>query len=216
MSLENPNIESDRNLQNAYTILDRGDRYRNNERKNDGDLNADEMSELKYTKPLSVMDELRAAKASGDTAWIDRAQSAADQKYSVHNVKKWTSHAADFVPVIGSAKMVYESMRGTQVGTGTSISGWQRAVHGATGAAFLAADLTGVGALGSIAGKALARGGVKVGERMMTKAGEEAVINTASRQTAEEYMQGAASTELSKLAMRGDARVQKSEQISQN
>lgn len=215
MSLENPilNRESDQDLQNAYTLLDKnrgGDlKFPNPEAVNAG-------LEVKDSKPPSVMDELRSAIASGDQERINTAQAAADQKYSIHKVKNWTSHAADFVPVVGSAKMVYEAVKGEQIGTGKSISGWQRAAHGVTGAAFLAADLTGVGALGSIAGKAIARGGIKIGEHIIESSAVEAGSRTVIEHAEKENLLSSAKNQAGSLIENGDQRVQKSEEISKS
>ena len=209
MSLESPNLESEADLQNAYTILDNKMENKNEK------VNAKDSSRMDQ-KPPSVMDELRSAIASGDQERINTAQTAADQKYSIHNVKSWASHAADFVPVLGSAKMVYEAVNGEQFGTGKSISGWQRAAHGATGAVFLAADLTGVGALGSIAGKALTRGGIRLGEHIIetsaVEAGSRAVIEHAEK----EELLSAVKNQAGSLIENGDQRVQKSEEISKS
>lgn len=214
MSLENPNLESEADLQNAYTIFD-NKMEKENEKVDENEnekVNAKDGFRMDQ-KPPSVMDELRSAISSGDQERINTAQAAADQKYSIHKVKNWTSHAADFVPVVGSAKMVYEAVKGEQIGTGKSISGWQRAAHGVTGAAFLAADLTGVGALGSIAGKAIARGGIKIGEHVIEQSAEKVAERIAVEQIERSALAEAAKLEAAKLAARGDQRIQKSEQI---
>ncbi len=127
-----------------------------------------------------------------------------DEKYIIHpKHHTLASNITDFVPVVGSAKMIKEAISGEQMGTGNKIEGWRRAVHGVTGAAFLAADLTGIGAVGSIAGKALMRGGIKVGEkvaeRQILQSGEKAIFKKES----------------SKLIERGEVRMDKSEEIKQ-
>lgn len=212
MSLESPNLESEADLQNAHTIFDNKMEKENEKVDENEKVNVKDSSRMNQ-KPQSVMDELRSAIASGDQERINTAQAAADQKYSIHKVKNWTSHTADFVPVVGSAKMVYEAVKGEQIGTGKSISGWQRAAHGVTGAAFLAADLTGVGALGSIAGKAIARGGIKIGEHVIEQSAEKVAERIAVEQIERSALAEAAKLEAAKLAARGDQRIQKSEQI---
>lgn len=94
-----------------------------------------------------------------------------DEKYlaPAYKKKRFLSSAADFVPVVGSYKMIHEAVIGKQLGTKEKIKGWRRLVHGAAGAAFLASDLTGIGSLASLGGKALMRGSIKVGEKVLEK-----------------------------------------------
>lgn len=61
--------------------------------------------------------------------------------------------AADFVPVLGPAKMLAEATRGTTFG-GDELHGWQRFLHGTEGLVFLAVDLTGFGAVATKLAKA--------------------------------------------------------------
>lgn len=127
-----------------------------------------------------------------------------DEKYIIHpKHHALASDITDFVPVVGSAKMIKEAISGEQMGTGNKIEGWRRVVHGVTGAAFLAADLTGIGAVGSIAGKALMRGGIKVGEkvaeRQILQSGEKAIFKK----------------EGSKLIERGEVRIERQENMLQ-
>lgn len=82
-----------------------------------------------------------------------------------------TTNLIDFVPVIGSAKMIVEGLRGKQYGTDHEIHGMHRALHAITGAAFLALDLTGAGVIASELGK----GVFKIGERALLKKTGEAV-----------------------------------------
>lgn len=131
-----------------------------------------------------------------------------DEKYIIHpKHHTLASNITDFVPVVGSAKMIKEAISGEQMGTGNKIEGWRRAVHGVTGAAFLAADLTGIGAVGSIAGKALMRGGIKVGEKLVEKVAERQILNSGEKAMLKK--------EGSKLVTRGEVRMDKSEEIKQ-
>ncbi len=128
-----------------------------------------------------------------------------DAKYIIHpKHHAAASNIADFVPVIGSIKMITEAVSGEQMGTLKKIEGWRRAVHGVTGAAFLAADLTGVGAVGSLAGKALMRGGIKVGEKIVERKILESGEKTLLKQ------------EGGKLAARGENRVNRSDKIKES
>lgn len=78
---------------------------------------------------------------------------------------KILSNAIDFIPIIGSAKMIQEAWEGKQLGTGIALNNKQRLLHGASGALFLALDCTGIGAIGSELGKA----GIKLGLRALEK-----------------------------------------------
>lgn len=119
----------------------------------------------------SVMNKYRKAKQSGDAEQIRLAEKNADEKYLLkkHKRRSVISKVSDFLPIIGSSKMILEGMTGEQMGTKKILEGWRRAVHGVSGAAFLAADLTGIGAVGSIVGKGLIRGGIKLRERSLEK-----------------------------------------------
>lgn len=72
-----------------------------------------------------------------------------------------TSMVADYVPVVGSTKMMAEAVRGKQYG-GRELRGMDRVRHGAAGAGMLAADLTGVGEAARL-GK-LGMAAVRIGE----------------------------------------------------
>lgn len=73
--------------------------------------------------------------------------------------------AADFVPVVGPAKMLVEASVGKTLG-GEEIEGWKRLLHGTEGAVFLALDLTGVGAVGTKGGKLAAKLGTRTAALM--------------------------------------------------
>lgn len=64
----------------------------------------------------------------------------------------------DFIPVIGSVKMIGEGLEGRTMNN-RELTGWNRVLHTAEGAAFLALDATGLGVLGrgAKAGKLLTR-----------------------------------------------------------
>lgn len=66
---------------------------------------------------------------------------------------KFACGAADFIPVVGPAKMLLEAAAGKTLG-GDKLSGWKRFLHGAEGAVFLAIDLTGYGAVATKLAKA--------------------------------------------------------------
>jgi hypothetical protein len=70
-----------------------------------------------------------------------------------------------------------------------------------------------VGALGSIAGKAIARGGIKIGEHVIEQSAEKVAERIAVEQIERSALAEAAKLEAAKLAARGDQRIQKSEQI---
>ncbi len=92
------------------------------------------------------------------------------------------TNTVDFIPVIGSAKMILESLRGKQYGTDKELSGKLRFIHGLSGALFLAADLTGIGAIASELGKA----GIKLSLRSLEKkALQNVVTNETIQQKAE-------------------------------
>lgn len=80
-------------------------------------------------------------------------------------IKRIATNVTDFIPVIGSAKMILEGITGNQIGTGKKIESWSRIIHGGSGVVFLAFDLTGLGAIGSELGKI----GVKVALRSIEK-----------------------------------------------
>lgn len=61
--------------------------------------------------------------------------------------------AADFIPVVGPAKMLAEAAQGQTLG-GDTLTGWKRFLHGAEGLTFLAIDLTGFGAVATKLAKA--------------------------------------------------------------
>jgi hypothetical protein len=85
------------------------------------------------------------------------------------------SRGADWVPVVGSAKMVGESVAGKRL-DGRRLSGTDRVRHGATGAAFMAADMTGVGEVTRL-GKA---------GMIAARLGEQEVARAAGRQMSKE------------------------------
>lgn len=80
---------------------------------------------------------------------------------------KGFSEGVDWVPVAGSAKMVGESVAGKRL-SGEEIIGMDRMKHGAKGAAFLAADLTGVGEVARLGKAGIVA--AKIGEAAAVKA----------------------------------------------
>ncbi len=165
-----------------------------------------------------VMEELMAAKESGDKKRIEAAKKKADDIYLI---KKRVTNIVDFVPIVGSAKMVTEAFKGEQYGTHKKIEGWRRGVHGVAGAAFLAADFTGVGAVGSLITKGalrgILRGGIKSGEKIAEKAilesSEKAAVKIAEQEAAKIAQRKLLKKETAKLAARGDKRIDRAEKI---
>lgn len=115
----------------------------------------------------------------------------------VHKWDRRITNVTDFVPVIGSAKMIIEGLKGKQYMTEKEITGIHRVLHTASGVVFLALDLTGVGAIASEVGK----GVIKVGERYVFRR----IGSGIERKVLER--------EASKLAVRGDKRIKKGEDI---
>ncbi|MBX4191622.1 MAG: hypothetical protein KW804_02385 [Candidatus Doudnabacteria bacterium] len=79
--------------------------------------------------------------------------------------------AVDFVPVVGSAKMIAEGLAGKTMG-GEELSGTKRLIHTAEGAVFLALDLTGVGVVateGMKAGRVITRTAALMRKTGMTR-----------------------------------------------
>lgn len=133
--------------------------------------------------------------------------------------KKVVTNVVDFVPVIGSAKMILEGIQGKQLGTEKEIKGLGRVVHTVSGAAFLALDLTGVGAIASEIGK----GGLKVGERIIARRLEKlstgAVEQTSKKSLDRVSVDAAAQTvekEGAKLVVRGEERANKQAKIAES
>ena len=112
-------------------------------------------------------------------------------------VKRIVTNVTDFVPIIGSIKMIMEGWNGKQYGTEKEVKGVGRVVHTASGVIFLALDLTGIGAIASELGK----GALKVGERAVVKSIEA----TLAREVVEK--------EVTKLMIRGNTRIDKKEKI---
>lgn len=134
----------------------------------------------------------------------------------VSTAKKITTNVVDFIPVVGSAKMILEGLRGKQYGTDTPITGKQRIVHTVSGAVFLGLDVTGVGALLSEAGKAA----LKVGEKFLVKeaveVGEKVMLRQGEKVVAERGVERGFIQEGEKLVNRGKKRIEKQEQIRNN
>ncbi len=112
--------------------------------------------------------------------------------------KRITTNVVDFVPVVGSAKMILEGLRGKQYGTEKEIKGMGRVIHTVSGVVFLGLDMTGVGAIASELGK----GVIKLGERAAIKKIEERVALEAIEK------------ESIKLGARGETRIDKKEKIA--
>jgi len=122
-----------------------------------------------------------------------------EKMIKVERVKRIATNVTDFVPVIGSIKMMLEGTRGVQYGTGKKLPFLTRLIHGTSGAVFLALDITGVGVIASELGKL----GIKIGlraleKRTLTKVIESAVIKK----------------EGAKLVARGEKRIDKKEKLA--
>ena len=89
------------------------------------------------------LDELKSAEQSED-------------KDQANKAKILATEAVNFIPFVGSAKMIAEGAKGRELITGRELKGKERFMHTAEGAVFFALDFTGVG---GVAGKAATRGG---------------------------------------------------------
>ncbi|MDQ5957050.1 MAG: hypothetical protein QG614_21 [Patescibacteria group bacterium] len=138
-------------------------------------------------------------------------QEELDDKYLAPHYRRQEigSAALDFVPVLGSAKMVHESFTGQQEFTGHKIEGWRRLVHGVSGAAFLASDLSGVGAVASLGGKALLRGGIKFGEKIASKSLTSKAVSEGLEKSSEKIIENKAAI----LASNASSRRKRSDKI---
>jgi hypothetical protein len=122
---------------------------------------------------------------------------------------KVITHGVDFIPIVGSAKMIMEGVRGKQYGTDKEIRGTARIIHTASGAVFLALDVTGVGALASEAGKGLLKVGERVALRKIEQVAEREVVLKAGEGVSREVLE----KEVGKLVTRGKRRQEKQEEI---
>jgi hypothetical protein len=120
------------------------------------------------------------------------------EQEKAQTVKKITTNVVDFIPIVGSIKMILEGLKGKQYGTEKEITGSRRLVHGISGVVFLGLDITGVGAIASEVGK----GVIKIGERALVRNAEEAL----AREVVEK--------EATKLAVRGEKRIDRKEKIA--
>lgn len=76
----------------------------------------------------------------------DQTTTAAEQETNVSKkdkLKKLAIDGVDFIPVVGSTKMIAESAAGETLG-GEKLSSFRRLMHGTEGSVFLAMDLTGL------------------------------------------------------------------------
>lgn len=115
-----------------------------------------------------------------DTSKLEAIHQESEMKKKEHRTSL-TTNALDFLPVIGSAKMIAEGLRGKQFGTDKEIKGLGRLVHTASGVGFLALDMTGIGALASELGK----GALKVGEHVAVGAVEKTLEKTITKEAVE-------------------------------
>ncbi len=205
MSLENPSQKKEtvfteqfphlRHLtekeQEHFLIL-----HTHNEKREEADKKTEE--EL-----LAQISTMRGDTASPDVLHSDSAGNELDSIHmqaalkKVERVKRIATNVTDFIPVIGSAKMILEGIRGKQYGTEKEIKGVSRVIHTASGALFLGLDMTGVGVIASELGK----GAIKIGERAALKKLEKTLA------------QEVVVKESAKLVARGEARIDKAENI---
>jgi hypothetical protein len=108
------------------------------------------------------------------------------------------TNGVDFLPIVGSAKMLLEGVLGKQYGTHKELIGKVRILHGVSGLVFLVLDATGIGAIASEAGKL----GVKLSLRTLEKETVEKVLES---QVIKE--------EGAKLTTRGNERVKRKEEL---
>lgn len=90
--------------------------------------------------PVDVQEMYAGVKINLEAAIKEEDPSAKARLY------KFACGAADFIPVIGPAKMLVEAVAGKTLG-GEQLEGWKRFLHGTEGLVFLAIDLTGYGAV---------------------------------------------------------------------
>ncbi len=121
-------------------------------------------------------------------------------KAKADKIKRIATNVTDFVPVVGSIKMILEGWNGKQYGTEKEIKGVGRIIHTTSGVVFLALDLTGIGAIASELGK----GVIKVGERV--------AVRTIEENLAREVI----GKEVTKLALRGSKRIDKKEKLERS
>lgn len=92
------------------------------------------------------------------------------------------TNGIDFIPVIGSIKMVIEGVRGEQFGTHKTFLEIPRGIHTIAGFSFLVLDMTSIGTIFSELGK----GFFKLGERTLIKSAEEVITRDAVVHVVEE------------------------------
>lgn len=103
----------------------------------------------------------------------------------------------DFIPVIGSAKMISEAIRGNQHMTGKKLDAQVRVIHGVSGAIFLTLDVTGIGVIVSELGKAI----LKMGEKLLLE------------RVTEEVSMSVVKKESKKLIVRGKVRAKNTDSL---
>ena len=114
-------------------------------------------------------------------------------------VKRIVTNLTDFIPLVGSAKMMLEGIIGKQLGTNKKIEGWARLGHGVSGTAFLVLDTTGLGAIASELGKL----GIKIGMRALEKEALKKIIRNKIIQKEGDI-----------LVARGEKRMNKKEELA--
>ena len=149
-----------------------------------------------------------------DTIHIEAEQKEKERK------KKIATNVVDFVPIVGSVKMILEGMRGKQYGTEKEIKGFGRLAHTVAGAVFLSLDVAGVVTLGtSTAAAEAGKGFFKIGEHALLGAVEKSLIREAGEQVVvktveEKLLSEAIKKESKRLIARGELRIEKKEKIA--
>lgn len=92
-----------------------------------------------------------------------------------HKRKVFLISSIDFIPVIGSVKIIIEGVRGKQYGTHRELTGIPKGIHTISGLSFLVLDMTTLGTIFSEFGK----GVLKIGERVLIKSAEQVVMRDA-------------------------------------
>ena len=92
------------------------------------------------------------------------------------------TNALDFIPLVGSVKMIVEGIQGRQFGTRKELRDVPRGIHTVAGFSFLFLDMTTVGVIFSEFGKGI----IKIGTKTLVKSVEEVVLKDSVIKVVEE------------------------------
>ncbi len=123
---------------------------------------ASSATETASPKKAEAVTEKRESKAERREKVMEGAQ---EKRAGV--LKSALNELADLIPVAGSLKMVVEAVRGENV-IGEKLTGSDRIIHGAMGAACVVLDLTGIGEVARLTGKSVELVG-KLGAKLAEK-----------------------------------------------